>query len=53
MGIFICCECDNYADSDTGCEECLKHEKDFGLISIDCLSNMSEEEHLGLTGKEV
>ena len=44
MGIFICCECDHYRDSDDGCEECHEHKSTFGLICQDCLENRPDEE---------
>jgi hypothetical protein len=42
MSIFICCECDNYADCDDGCDECKEHEN--GLICVDCVDNTMEDE---------
>ena len=36
MGMYICCCCDNYANSDEGAEECKTHK--FGLICEHCFS---------------
>lgn len=50
MGIFTCCECDGYKDSDYGCEECNEHH--LGLICDQCLEDRPdpvdiEEVHSG------
>ena len=41
MGMFICCECDNYADSDDGALECKEHK--FGLICGACEQELPED----------
>lgn len=50
MGAFVCCECDNYRDSDDGCMECKRHE--LGLICEDCTSNMDDEKYKEMTGED-
>ena len=39
MGIFTCCCCDNFRNSDDGCQDCEIH-KD-GLVCENCVSERS------------
>jgi len=41
MGMFICCECDRYADSHDGGIECKEHKN--GLICSDCEAELPED----------
>ncbi len=50
MGIFTCCECDGYGDSDDGCMECKDHK--FGLICQGCLEEMPEDIYEVKTGEK-
>ena len=43
MGIFICCKCDNYSDSDDGCVECKDKGCKFGLICAECEQELPED----------
>ena len=52
MGMFICCECGRYADSDDGCEECIRHKSSYGLICSDCTDNMEDDEFKRMTGRK-
>lgn len=52
MGMYICCECDNYGDSDDGCFECQIHTKTFGLICTGCTDEMDEEKFTFMTGEK-
>lgn len=45
MGMFLCVICDNYADSDDGCEE---HPNGVDLICMCCLENGDADEILGI-----
>ncbi len=47
MGVYTCCECDNWRDSDDGCYECKEHK--FGLICPSCKERMEINEE----GEEV